>query len=402
MPFPRRLPGLAFIVRFLAAIGFAGTIAVAGVFARPVTAPLPSRALAPAALLAAPVAHSSSEDSAFAAAAGGGPPCGGENQRACTIFEVIFEGKSTCNAGLIEKVGCFLDDCAGSSSMCRRITACGGEGQRACTITERIPSCYDGLTEVSGCTGNCFGPFFDSSGMCTTLTACGGKGQRACTVAEVLSDLKPTCNAGLFEVPGCSGDCVGPTANSSGRCTVMEQIAEPETNATQTFGACSLSGYADMHMHLFGDMAHGGGVLAGKPYGNKCTANADGTETCVDNGVNDALKPDFTTDRDMVNGSGTPSGTWADAKLEVNTSGTFLANAALGLGQFVAGLITLLTSCPSYLGGICDTQDYFHAAHDPLLGDSVGSFIGTKDGANSNLGAPLFNGWPKWTRTTHQ
>src|SRR5712692_7933138 len=118
MPVPNRMPGLVTIVRFLAVAGFACTIAVAGVFARPASAPLPSRALAPAALLAAPVAHSSSGDNAFAAAAAA-PPCGGENERACTFVEVLFEGKATCNAGLIEKVGCFLNDCAGSSSMCR-------------------------------------------------------------------------------------------------------------------------------------------------------------------------------------------------------------------------------------------------------------------------------------------
>ena len=400
MPFPHRVPGRALVVRFLAAAGFAFTIAVAGVFARPVAAPLPSRALAPAAPLAAPAAYSSSEVNA-SAAADASSSCGGENERACNILEVIFEGRRTCNAGLIEKPGC-SGDCNGSSGTCRRITSCGGEGQRACTVTEGQFRCGGGLVEIPGCTGNCYGPIFDSIGMCTKLTACGGRGQRACTVAEVLSELKPTCNAGLFEVPGCSGDCVGPTANSSGRCTVMEPIAEPETNATQTFGSCNLSGYADMHTHLFGHMAHGGGVLAGKPSGYKCTKNADLTETCVDQGVNDALKPDFTTDLDLVNGTGTESARWADAQHEVTTNGTFLANQFQGLAQFVANLITLLAPCPSFLGSVCGTQDYFHGPHDPLLGDSVGSVIGTKDGADSNLGAPLFNGWPKWTSTTHQ
>jgi hypothetical protein len=74
-------------------------------------------------------------------------------------------------------------------------TACGGAGQRACCLTERPvgPSCNSGLTEVSGCEGDCrcggANPFgISSSGTCYTLDSdgypptCGGKNENACTV----------------------------------------------------------------------------------------------------------------------------------------------------------------------------------------------------------------------------
>src|SRR5262249_6150662 len=54
-------------------------------------------------------------------------------------------------------------------------------------------------------------------------------------------------------------------------------------------------------------------------------------------------------------------------------------------------------SCPSYLGA-CG-RVLFHGDHT-ILDDTVG--VGTKDGTNGRRGAPSFEGWPKWSSTTHQ
>jgi hypothetical protein len=120
-------------------------------------------------------------------------------------------------------------------------TACGGVGQRACCVGERIPSCNSGLHEVMGCTGECtcggINPFgiANSIGHCEanppppTITACGGAGQRACCVIERI----PSCNTGLHEVLGCTGNCTcggpnpGGLVKSIGHCAA--QCAAPPT-----------------------------------------------------------------------------------------------------------------------------------------------------------------------------
>jgi len=98
-------------------------------------------------------------------------------------------------------------------------TNCGGQGERACCLGERIPSCNQGLHEVLGCSGNCtcggFNPLnaANSIGHCEAnppphvITACGGPGQRACCVTE--RPGQPSCNQGFHEVLGCNtGNCV--------------------------------------------------------------------------------------------------------------------------------------------------------------------------------------------------
>src|SRR5262245_25018169 len=252
--------------------------------------------------------HGSDMVGGAAETAGGGGPddCGAEGQRVCNIFDGTF-------------LACDSDDLVNKGGTCVRIVSCGGEGQRACTVEEVIfnskKTCNDDLIEVAGCTGNCFGPgIFDSSGICVKKTDCGGLGQRACTFAE---NESYTCNPDLdlIEVPGCSGDCFGAGALvSSGRCTKREDIAEPATNAFPTLGSCSLTGYADMHMHLFGHQAHGGGVLAGKPFEPE--------------GVNKALRPDFTTVLDMVDGDGSELGGWRQPEQRAEIVTTLLTNVA--------------------------------------------------------------------------
>lgn len=227
----------------------------------------------------------------------------------------------------------------------------------------RRTSPHPGLAEVplpnAGQCGN-LATGFQSSGYCTPLSACGGRGQRACCVDE----WSQPCEALLFEVPGCSGDCsCGGGAASSGMCTVIEPIGEPSTGWKEPNEALEspLRGYADLHLHLFANLAHGGGVLAGDPYDPV-------------GGINAALREDYGTDLDLVGKDGADLGP---------------------------------PTCPAFLP-LCG-QYLFHGDH-LLLGagsDQIGA--GTKDGgdrflmgAESNLGAPIFNGWPTWNSTTHQ
>jgi len=172
-------------------------------------------------------------------------PCGGVGQRACCVTERI----PSCNPGAHEVLGCSGNcTCGGpnpagtlkSIGHCEAnpvVTACGGPGQRACCVTERIPSCNPGMKEVLGCSGNCTcgGPnpagALKSIGHCVAQT-CGGLGQRACCVTERV----PSCDPGLLEVPGCTGDCKCGGANPLGAlnaighcengCTAAKSIVE--------------------------------------------------------------------------------------------------------------------------------------------------------------------------------
>jgi microsomal dipeptidase-like Zn-dependent dipeptidase len=61
-------------------------------------------------------------------------------------------------------------------------------------------------------------------------------------------------------------------------------------------------------------------------------------------------------------------------------------------------------TCPGFLqgsplGNLCTGQRLFHGDHT-LIDTTTGG--GTNDSAASNLGVPLFNGWPQWTSTVHQ
>ncbi|RIL06395.1 MAG: hypothetical protein DCC71_07020, partial [Proteobacteria bacterium] len=290
--------------------------------------------------------------------------CGGQGQRACCVGEAGF---GACQSGLVQVPQPNSGYCGNSSTgiqssgICQVVTACGGAGQRACCVGEAgFGACAAGLTETpQSNTGQCgnFAPGIQSSGYCTPIGPCGAKGQRACCVGE-----GPSCQAGLVEVPGCSGDCTcGQGFASSGMCTVIESIPEPGTAwSPPPVGPAPMRGYADLHMHLFSHLAHGGGVLHGKAFDAA--------------GVNVALQQDYGTDLDLVTSGG---------------------------GELPA------PTCPGFLPS-CGAK-IFHGDH-PQIGagsDTLGA--GTKDGgdrvlfgAESNLGAPIFNGWPVWTTTTHQ
>jgi microsomal dipeptidase-like Zn-dependent dipeptidase len=294
-------------------------------------------------------------------------PCGHGGQRACCGIT----GEGPPCPRLTEVLGCSGDcRCGGlnpfgvnSISHCVAAGPCGRDGQRGCcAIQGEGQPCPGGLTEVNGCVGDCIcggesNPLgLRSNSTCIQATPCGAKGQRACCIGERSS----RCDEGLFQVPGCSGDCTcGGAANplqisSSGTCTVIESIAEPDPGWTPPAArpACALRGYADMHVHMFANLAHGGGVLAGEAY------DATG-------GINAALAQDFGTNLDLVKSNGSP---------------------------------LPAPSCPPYLQGRCGSV-LFHGDHT-IFDDTVG--IGTKDGTNAPLGAPSFNGWPRWSSTTHQ
>ena len=173
--------------------------------------------------------------------------------------------------------------------------ACGGINQRACCAGEREGlSCNDGLVEVpkgqypNACPilGIPFG-----AGTClplTPATACGGEGQRNCCLGERVG---LTCDEGLEEqtdalpfdlYEAVSGDATcgnvildgSRTPRSRGTCIRHDPFAAPtsgnipEPGASWTAGAEPrgvLRGYLDMHLHLFGNMAHGGSNLSGLP-----------------------------------------------------------------------------------------------------------------------------------------
>jgi microsomal dipeptidase-like Zn-dependent dipeptidase len=244
-------------------------------------------------------------------------------------------------------------------------TPCGAENQRACCLFEAsFGACKSGLVQVprpnSGQCGGLALPGVQSKGVCLAVTACGGKGQRACCALE--RPFKP-CNDGLREIDGCSGDCtcggrfrVGDT--SSSMCAVMEPIGEPAAGWTPAGSPGEpLRGYADIHLHLFGHMAHGGAVLAGKSYDPA-------------GGVNAALRQDYGTDLDLVSKDG----------------GAVRCPQCPGIPH-----------CPSFLPG-CGSA-LLHGDHTMF---DIATGVGTKDTPGSNLGAPLFNGWPTWRSTVHQ
>ncbi|MEZ5921678.1 MAG: DUF1036 domain-containing protein [Parvularculaceae bacterium] len=100
-----------------------------------------SLALVTATIMPVTISHGPLASSALAA-----PRCGGENQRACKVYE---RPGRPCNGGLVEVTSNPLDPNAGR---CVRKNAsrrgCGKQGQRACTIIERPGRpCDGGLVE---------------------------------------------------------------------------------------------------------------------------------------------------------------------------------------------------------------------------------------------------------------
>src|SRR5690606_15476148 len=121
---------------------------------------------------------------------------------------------------------------------------------------------------------------------------CGRALQRACPVTE-RPGIGVSCDTGLVEVPGCHlADCRG----SSGVCypTTVPPISEPTTNIRQVLPATDpMRGFADLHVHMFSNLAMGGGVIVGAAYDPV-------------GGIAKALAPDFGTNLDLVSAANTP------------------------------------------------------------------------------------------------
>lgn len=159
--------------------------------------------------------------------------CGGKGERACCAAERPgrpcdsgFKESGTCKrncacgVGIGNSIGvCVKDDDGGKPPSLPPIplptppappkaTACGGEGQRACCALERLPSCNAGLVEKGGCSGNCACGVNKTTGIdvpgnalgtCAKPPSCGAKGERPCTLDVQIATGRKSCDKGLAE-----------------------------------------------------------------------------------------------------------------------------------------------------------------------------------------------------------
>lgn len=306
--------------------------------------------------------------------------CGERGERACCVGTGEFApGGGSCTEGNIEVPGCKGECYCGnlgtgqrSSGRCEKFektTPCGGEGQRACCAGtfEVLPgkACDPGLVEIPGCTSNCLcggvNPLKSvfSSGICVKPSPCGGEGQRACCVGITEhASGGGSCGPGLRELPGCTGDCfcggaLATGQSASGMCAGSLEIEEPQLNhrPAQTAKRCPYRGYADLHLHMFSNMAFGGATIHGETYSPT-------------GGPNEALRQCFGTDEEI---------------------------------RLTIGTKPLPPACPSYFPN-CGKYLY-HGNHFNVLDDPIGLGTGDKSG---HVGAPTFGGWPRASSTTHQ
>ena len=345
--------------------------------------------------------------------------CGGAGQRGCCVASTERLSTGACSSGLVEVSGCTGNcSCGGSglavffgsssSSTCQAVSACGGPGQRACCITETrwndnpIPASggcqYDstytgvtGLTEVAGGSGAgilCGGsnPFgLRSNGTCET---CGTEGAHSCV--GVPSEQR--CKAGLTDVLGFCRTCGGegqplcglaPTYTCApgfhpdgGLCRADHVIAEPDCNCTPEQPAspapdatAPVNGYADLHLHMFANLAFGGLTVWGDAF------NKTG-------GVSQALRSDNFAQRTadhvlngaVIKGVDTIEAVLPDLfRAQTVVHGDGHMDDLIGYGTKQHGILPFTAALEN--GGVEWHPDA--AAHD-------------------------FAGWPKWNSTTHQ
>ena len=222
--------------------------------------------------------------------------CGAAGHRACCAFERLG---ARCDPGTIEVTGCTGDKCTcpdktKTDIMCMKppiVGDCGAAGQRACCAFERAGGrCNAGLIEVKGCSGDqCICPGGDRTEiMCIkppTVGNCGGLGQRICCVGEKPTKGAGRCETGMIENEGCNGECTCPGGlPTSIMCTKAWNDADKKEPGTGLAGnderpvtdteKYDLRGYADLHLHLFSELAFGGDVISGKVYSDKGIADA--------------------------------------------------------------------------------------------------------------------------------
>src|SRR5262249_49838864 len=156
------------------------------------------------------------------------------------------------------------------------------------------------------------------------------------------------------------------------------QVAPPTGSLCPASGLC---GYADLHVHMWANLAHGGATLAGEPWDAK--------------GINAALRADYGLDPTVQNANGMSGLLCKESYDNGNPKGCDVMPTVD---------VTALPKCPDYLlnsplGNLCTGQQLFHGDHT-LLDSITGG--GTNDGSGNNFGAPSFTGWPQWTSTVHQ
>ena len=347
-------------------------------------------------------------------------PCGGPGQRGCCVGSTERLATGACSAGLVEAAGCTAGNCAcggsgisvflglSSSSMCEAVSTCGGPGQRACCITETrwdnnpIPASggcrYDanttginGLTEVAGGPGAgllCGGsnPFgIRSNGTCQV---CGTEGAQACVnvpadqrcqTAGLTPDLFGICRT-------CGGDgqslcgtfptylCAPGFHPDGGVCRADRVIAEPDCNCTPVPPAATpaapIRGYADLHLHMFANLAFGGLTVWGDAFDkaggvSQALRSDNFAQRTSDRAINGRVVKGLNGDQ-VVN----PDGLRAQTLIH----GDLHADDIIGFGTGQHGTLPFTPAMPN--GGV---------EWDPAF----------------TLNAD-FAGWPKWNTTTHQ
>ncbi|MEO8602723.1 MAG: hypothetical protein ABI629_09110, partial [bacterium] len=417
-------------------------------------------------------------------------PCGGEGQRACcdNDLQVIREwpGGYRCEHGqetpfLQEVKPCrppgfpfdgATDDCACDTpgdtprGRCVPVWPCGNNGQRACLTYE----------------GHCQ----DDTQYCREDSDCAnGKCWREGCNTQVPGQIGGS--QAIQQVQICSGDCTpgdasfgleGNYGKSTQSCYIPEDkyrqltalnptsyppLTEPQTGrVTAQTPPAGKRGYADLHVHLFGNMASGGGAVAGAPYVRnplddsgfsggvaaalkQCLAttfngspsrtvrccfltsgNGSGPPQCEDRSaaacsqaggldISALMGPEL----DLVYKACDPLASACDGG--ANNLQLCSSNAECQTGVQCRPINPWLGDCaeadvggcPSYLPNCGNVLLHGDHALDFSLTpvEPLGAGTGDRDAydwdivsnrAQSNLGWPLFNGWPNYSTTTHQ
>ena len=342
--------------------------------------------------------------SAYGTTPDGDGDCGGVAQRACCVLETDPAGCDSGNREVLT-VG---DKCPGgvlNAGFCIKDTSdpnehvhCGGDGQRACCTTEGSPSCDTGNIEIASTGGTCPGSFSGSAGQCVAITACGGPGQRACCNGlSEFSNRGGACNTGAAPVVGCVGNCycggigTGQVAvhtcvayqtacggDGQRACCVIERAAPCDDPLTQIPGTT-------------GDVTCSDGITTATALGT-CVSSAAGPIAEPDPGWTPPAAP-----------RGGPLRGYADLHVHLLShlahGGSVFAGHPAPIGDDGKFVLDAGHNINTALSPALDLLIHGGPLHLPGE-DTVG--FGTNDGAESNLGAPVFNGWPRWSSTTHE
>ncbi len=324
----------------------------------------------------------------------GNNDCGGDLQPICQL--PVFP---TCDAGKIENAGsCFTP------------TACGQEDERACcgdTGETQWPDnpnlasagCFgtpnggiDNLVEVAGnppypavCGGD--NPLaLSSNGRCLR---CGSEGAQICAGDNVAAHER--CQLGLtndgfgFCTP-CGGGqgsriceatiegewlCDPGFHPDGGFCVADATIAEPdcdcEPESTSGDSTQPVRGYADLHLHLFANLAFGGMVVTGEAYDPLL-------------GISGALRADNYAQR----------------------TSDFVMNGHVKQGRDGDVVPIDLFRRQQLVHGDAHVNDIVGFGTDQHVGPLLPTLSNGGVEWDANINGDNFVGWPRWNSTTHQ